>query len=139
MEQQSEREIPAHDHSHTVRAARRVSAPPETVWSAWAEAERLAGWFTDHAEQDFRVGGRYHNADGDEGEFLEIVPNRLLRFTWEQADYAPGSHVRVELHPIDNGETEVYVEHANVACDDAGDLELGWNMSLDSLVKYLGG
>ena len=126
-------------HVHTVRAARRVMASPETVWSAWSDPERLAGWFTEHAEQDFRVGGRYSNADGDEGEFLEIVPNRLLRFTWEQADYAPGSSVTVELVPTGNGGTEVHVEHANVACDDAGDLELGWNLSLDSLAKYLEG
>jgi uncharacterized protein YndB with AHSA1/START domain len=135
--EQANDRTPNTGHDHTVRAARRVTASPETVWSAWADPDRLAHWFTTHAEQDLRVGGRYRNGDGDEGEFLEIVPGRRLKFTWEQADYAPGSDVTVEIIPADNGGTEIYVEHAHIACDDTEDLETGWNWALDSLVSYL--
>ena len=65
-------------------------------------------------------------------------PAPVTRRAWAKIQ-APGSYVTVEIAPTDNGGTEVLVEHANIACDDAGDLELGWNLSLDSLVKYLGG
>jgi uncharacterized protein YndB with AHSA1/START domain len=122
-------------HFHLVAAARKVSAPLESVWRAWTEPDRLAGWFTERAEVDLRVGGRYRNSDGDEGEYLEIAPPERLRFTWEQPDYAPGGIVTVELAAAD-GATLVRVEHANVSCDDAEDLELGWNLSLDALAKY---
>jgi uncharacterized protein YndB with AHSA1/START domain len=123
-------------HHHLIAAARHVSAPLEQVWDAWTDPNRLACWFTEQAEVDLRVGGRYRNSDGDEGEYLEIVPHQRLRFTWEQADYAPGSVVTVELAAADEG-TIVRLEHANVACDDTEDLEIGWNWSLDSLVSYL--
>jgi uncharacterized protein YndB with AHSA1/START domain len=123
-------------HYHLVAAARHVSAPIEQVWEAWTDPHQLANWFTEHAEIDLRVGGRYRNSDGDEGEYLEVLPPRRLRFTWEQPDYAPGGVVAVELAPADEG-TIIHVEHANVACDDAEDLEIGWNWSLDSLVSFL--
>lgn len=123
-------------HYHLVGAARRVSAPVERVWEAWTDPNQLACWFTEHAEQDLRVGGRYRNSDGDEGEFLEIAPPNRLRFTWEQPDYASGGIVTVELAAVDGG-TIVQIEHANVSCDDAEDLEVGWNWSLDSLVSYI--
>jgi len=124
-------------HFHAIIVARRIDVPVEEVWAAWVEPDRISRWFSPDTEQDVRVGGRYRNGDGDEGEFLEVVPNRRLKFTWEQPDYAPGSFVIVDLLPSSDGSTEVRVEHANVACDDAGDLELGWNWSIDSLDSYL--
>lgn len=124
-------------HFHAIIVARRVDVPVETAWAAWVEPERISQWFSQDTEQDVRVGGRYRNGDGDEGEFLEVLPFRRLKFTWEQSDYTPGSFVVVDFLSLDDGATEVRVEHANVACDDAGDLELGWNWSIDSLVSYL--
>ncbi len=123
-------------HFHAVIVVRRVHAPLADAWNAWAEQDRVSIWFSPGTEQDLRVDGMYRNDDGDRGIYLEVDPMKRLKFTWEQPDYAPGSFVIVDFLPVSDELTEVRVEHANVSCDDAGDLELGWNWSLDSLCAY---
>ncbi len=128
---------PKEIHHHTIRTARRVPSDIAAVWEAWTDPVRLEHWFTDHAEQDLRVGGHYSNSDGDNGTFLEIEPPHRLKFTWEQPDYTPGSVVTVEFAVVPEGGTEVRIEHDRVACDDTEDLQAGWEYSLDSLTAYL--
>jgi uncharacterized protein YndB with AHSA1/START domain len=52
-----------------------------------------------HAEAmvNLRVGVRYSNADKDTGRFLEVVPSKRVRFTWDNPDHAPGTIVEVVL------------------------------------------
>ncbi|MBS1911883.1 MAG: SRPBCC domain-containing protein [Bacteroidetes bacterium] len=124
-------------HYHEIRAERHLNAPIDRVWFAWSDAEQLEHWFTDRADIDFRIGGRYRNSDGDEGEYLEIVPEKHISFTWEQPDYAPGSIVTVDFVPDGDNGTILRLEHSRVACDDAEDLEIGWTWSLDSLTAFI--
>ncbi|KXK55970.1 MAG: hypothetical protein UZ07_CHB004001738 [Chlorobi bacterium OLB7] len=125
-------------HYHTVQVQRTVSGAVEDVWQAWADPIKIAHWFTEEAEQDLRVGGRYRNSDGDEGEYLEVQPPNRLKFTWEQPDYAPGSIVTVELSAGEQEKTTVVeVLHQQVHCDDADDLQTGWQWALDSLQRYM--
>jgi len=127
-------------HTHTIVAQREIIAPIEDIWQAFSDADRLAHWFTTEAEHDFRVGGRYSNGDGDQGEYLEIIPNSRIQFSWEQPDYEPGSTVSIDFIPLatDRGNTwVVQVTHEGIACDDQSDLDIGWNWALDSLVQYL--
>lgn len=124
-------------HGHTIAAKRRLNAPIDRVWYAFSDAEQLEHWFTESATIDFRVGGRYTNSDGDEGTYLEIVPKSLIRFTWEQPDYAQGGIVTVQFTPDGDNATILRLEHSNAACDDTEDLEIGWNWSLDSLTAFM--
>lgn len=130
-------DIPSPEHSHVVTASRRVNGPVEHVWKAWTDPVQLEHWFTEQAELQLSVGGRYTNSDGDTGEFLEIVPLERLKFTWEQPDYAAGGVVTVEMAPDGDNATTVRLEHVNIACDDTEDLEIGWNWSLDSLCAFI--
>jgi uncharacterized protein YndB with AHSA1/START domain len=75
---------------------RRLNAPPEKVYAAWTEPEKIVKWFgpdagtVKQASADVRVGGRYavkfHTEDGEEhnvgGIYREVVPNQKLVFTW---------------------------------------------------------
>ncbi len=75
---------------------RRLNAPPEKVYAAWTEPEKLMRWFGPdsgpvlRAEADVRVGGRFDigfkTEDGEEhnvsGIYREVVPNEKLHFTW---------------------------------------------------------
>jgi uncharacterized protein YndB with AHSA1/START domain len=74
-----------------------VSAVPSRVFAALTEPPKLNAWFTTGARVNLRVGGRYSNADKDTGRFLEVVPNKRLRFTWDNPDHAPGTVVEVVL------------------------------------------
>jgi uncharacterized protein YndB with AHSA1/START domain len=76
-----------------------LSAPVERVYAAWTTAESLKQFITPgnpgHAdvECDVRVGGRFridmHGKDGKvfhhNGEYLEVLPPRRLKFTWVSA------------------------------------------------------
>jgi uncharacterized protein YndB with AHSA1/START domain len=124
-------------HFHAVIVSRMVHVPAGIVWEAWADPAKMSAWFSEDTVHDLSVGGRYRNGDGDQGEFLEVTPGSHLKFTWEQPDYAPGSYVMVDIRPAGDEAAEIRVEHANVACQDADDLDLGWNWSLDSLISYL--
>lgn len=125
-------------HYHTVHVQRVVNGTPEEVWSAWVDPVKIAHWFTEESEQDVRVGGRYRNSDGDEGTYLIVESPHRLKFTWDQPDYSPGSLVTVEISPgQEEGATVVEVLHQNIHCDDADDLQTGWQWALDSLQRYM--
>ncbi|MBL7987368.1 MAG: SRPBCC domain-containing protein [Chlorobi bacterium] len=125
-------------HYHTVQVQRVVHGTPEEVWGAWTDSVKIAHWFTEEAEQDVRVGGRYRNSDGDEGTYLIVESPHRLKFTWDQPDYSPGSLVTVEISAgEEEGTTVVQVLHENIHCDDADDLQTGWQWGLDSLQRYM--
>jgi uncharacterized protein YndB with AHSA1/START domain len=117
---------------------REVTSSIEAAWQAWTSAEQLDRWFTTGVKQDLRVGGRYSNADGDCGSFLEIEPNRRLRFTWEQPCHSPGGEVTVELEALDSDVVNVRLTHSGLGRpEDLSDLTLGWEWALDSVKSFL--
>jgi uncharacterized protein YndB with AHSA1/START domain len=123
---------------HHVSVSVVLSAPLAKAWSAWADAAELGHWFSPGAKQDFRVGGRYENADGDHGAFLAIEPERRIRFTWEQVAHHSGSEVELRFTPISEDETEVDLLHENLFNEkEVAELAEGWSWALDSLKSYL--
>ncbi len=75
---------------------RRLNAPPQKVYAAWTDPEKILKWFgpdsgpVNEAVTDVRVGGRYavtfSTEDGEQhhvsGVYREVVPNQKLVFTW---------------------------------------------------------
>lgn len=117
---------------------REITASAESAFDVWSSLEKQSAWFTTGKKQDFRVGGRYSNADGDCGVYLEIVPPTRLRFTWEQPCHSPGSEVAIDFTPIDSDVVNVRLTHSKLGSpDDASDLMLGWEWALDSMKSYL--
>jgi uncharacterized protein YndB with AHSA1/START domain len=121
-----------------VTVSRTVEVPAERAFRAFAEASELDRWFSHGTEQDFSVGGRFRNGDGDAGEFRAIVPNRRVRFTWEQKQHQPGSWVEVRFAPKGEGRCVVTLRHSNLASRaEVEDLRVGWSWALDSLRSHL--
>jgi uncharacterized protein YndB with AHSA1/START domain len=62
---------------------------PETVFAHFSSAEMLKQWLAPRASVDFRKGGVYVLSWGTQGsvtgEFLEIMPGKLIKFTWEDS------------------------------------------------------
>jgi uncharacterized protein YndB with AHSA1/START domain len=122
---------------YAVTVSRTIAVDPKRVFAAWSEPAGLNAWFTSGAEQEFHVGGRYRNGDGDFGEFLVIVPNKSIRFTWNSKHHQPGSEVGIRISPVEEG-SRIELHHEKLSSEkDANDLRDGWSWALDSLCSYL--
>lgn len=127
---------------------------PDAVLDWWAPK----GWLTQTAEMDVRVGGRYRFGMRSEqdpslmyasGEYLEIKPPALLRFTyvWEAGGagerWRPhqliGVRTVVTLEFTDLGEsTRVRIRHEGFPSSEGAILHRGgWWSNWDCLEEYL--
>ncbi len=140
--------------SRAVRLHRVLRAPAEKVYRAFLEADALAKWLPPHGftcsvqQFDAKVGGgfrmsfrNFSNGQSHSfgGEYLELVPHRLIRYTDRFDDpNLPGTlQVRVELHAVSCG-TEVAIVQDNIP--EAIPLEmcyLGWQESLLQLAALV--
>ena len=129
---------------------RRLKAPPEKVYEAWTQPEKMIRWWgnTGHktpiAETDLRVGGRFRvqfwTPDDEHhsvsGVYREIEPPTRLVFSWAwQSTPERESQVTVDLKP-DNDGTILTLTHEQFFSEQARDDHRGgWSMALDKLEK----
>ncbi|CAE6749403.1 hypothetical protein R69927_02093 [Paraburkholderia domus] len=130
---------------------RRINAAPARVFRAWTEAAQLMKWMhpgdaeVTRADLDARVDGRYLirylKTDGRElevsGQYLEVVPDAKLVFTWAwRSSPEQESLVTVLLRPDGNG-TLLTLTHEQFVDEETRDHhQLGWGDGLDSLERY---
>jgi uncharacterized protein YndB with AHSA1/START domain len=116
--------------------SRRINAPLEKTWQAWAALWSV--WVQMNMSNDFRKGGSYNNGMGEGGEYIEIVPQKTISFTWQMKRYQPVSSIEVRFVPEGPSCTICTLTHKNLQCEsDAADAELGWNWAMDSLQSFL--
>ena len=138
----------------TVHLHRVLRTPPEKVYRAFTDAGAMAKWLPPYGftcevhHLDARVGGTFRmsfrnfssgNAHSFGGEYLELVPNALIRYNDKFDDPGmPGAmRVTVSLKPVVCG-TELAVTQAGVP--EAIPLEmcyLGWQESLAQLATLV--
>lgn len=131
----------------TVRFHRVLKAPPERVYRAFTSADALVKWIPPHGftctvhQLDVRVGGGFRMAftnftTGQShsfgGEYLELVPDALLRYVDRFDDPGlPGEmQVSITLRPVSCG-TELQIVQEGIP--DVIPVEmctLGWQESL---------
>jgi uncharacterized protein YndB with AHSA1/START domain len=130
---------------------RRFNAPPEKVYAAWTQPEKLAHWMgpvgtkTVQAECDLRVGGRYAikmvmaNDEHDvSGVYREIVPNEKLSFTWAWKTTPERESLVTVTFKADGGGTIMTLLHEQFFDEEARDRHRsGWTGTMDKLEKYL--
>ena len=79
-----------------------VPDPPDEVWEALTEPERLEEWFATEVELDARPGGEgvFRWGDGDErhATVREIEQEERLVLDWDD-----GGEVVLELEPAEDG------------------------------------
>jgi uncharacterized protein YndB with AHSA1/START domain len=107
-----------------VEVRRVIPRPAPEVFQAWITPASIAQWLGAGNEEvrvsgEARVGGRirvdliYNDAPWFlDGEYLEVVPNRRLRYTWitSECPASAGSVVTVEFRDL-GGRTEVRLLH----------------------------
>lgn len=138
----------------TVRLHRVVRAAPAKVFRAFTEPDALAKWLPPHgftctvhhlepvAGGSFRMSFRNFSsgqAHAFGGEYLEVVPDRMLRYTDRFDDpNLPGViRVTVRLEPVSCG-TDLSIEQSGIP--DPIPLEmchLGWQESLAQLLALV--
>jgi len=122
----------------TVSVQRTMRATSEQVFDALTRPDVLSRWFTRSAQADLRVGGRYANADGDQGEFLIFDRPRRLRFTWDNPEHSPNTLVEVVLTEKPGGRVTLRLEHSRIQTQAYfQDMKEGWTWAMDSLKSYL--
>ena len=138
----------------TVRLHRVLRTGPEKVYRAFLEADAIAKWippygFTCTVEHmDVKVGGTFRmsfrnfssgNAHSFGGEYLELVANKLIRYTDKFDDPGlPGEmQVTVSLQPVSCG-TELSVVQQGIPQAIPTEMcYLGWQESLTLLAQLL--
>ncbi len=138
----------------TVRLHRVLRTTPEKLYRAFLEADALAKWLPPHGftctvhHMDARVGGGFRmsfrnfgsgNGHSFGGEYVELVPHTLIRYTDKFDDpNLPGVlQVRVSLKAVSCG-TELSVEQSGIP--EMIPLEmcyLGWQDSLAQLAALV--
>ncbi|MFQ5918572.1 MAG: SRPBCC domain-containing protein [Thermoplasmata archaeon] len=132
------REVGQQGDAFVARVQRTVRVPAETAYAALTVPDQLSRWFTEDAHADLRIGGRYENRDGDQGEFLRLDPPGRIKYTWENPDHAPGTMVEIWIEPKEEAKSLIRLEHSRLRNQaEYEDLKQGWRWALDSLRSYL--
>lgn len=139
---------------HSVRLHRVLRTKPQKVYRAFLEADALAKWlppygftctvhhFEPVASGNFRMSFRNFstgNAHSFGGEYVELVPNKLIRYTDRFDDPGmPGTmSVTVELREVSCG-TELTVVQENIPAMIPVEMcYLGWQESLVQLAAIV--
>lgn len=126
--------------SEPIVCERRVRAAPSKVYAYLTDSERWAEWQGVSARHDPRPGGLFSIempvGSTARGEFVELVPDRRVVFTWGWIDHPgvpPGSStVTIELIP-DGADTVVRLTHEGLPDDEVPLHTAGWEHYLPRL------
>lgn len=125
---------------------RYVEAKPAEVYRYLTESELWARWQGVDANIEARPQGLFAMTMGNgmraRGQFLELVPDRRVVFTWGWVDHPgvpPGSTtVEIDLVPKEEG-TLVVLTHRGLPADEVPTHTSGWKHYLGRLVIVAGG
>jgi uncharacterized protein YndB with AHSA1/START domain len=89
-------------------------SPPEEVWEALTEPERLEDWFANDVEFDLEQGGVFRWEDGEVRRAVveEVEPERRLAIRWwdPERDGAGESGVTFTLEDVPDGTRLIVTE-----------------------------
>jgi uncharacterized protein YndB with AHSA1/START domain len=114
--------------------------PPEDVWDACTDPERIARWFLP-LSGDLRPGGRYELQGNASGTIERCEPPHSLDATWEYGGQV--SWIELRLAPAPEGGTRFVLEHIADVGDDVwaqfgpGAVGVGWDQALVALTLHL--
>ena len=140
--------------NNTVSLHRVIKASPEKLFQAFSDPVANSSWFPPYGflctvqQMEFKIGGRFKmtfinfstgNSHSFGGEYLEIKPNELIKYTDRFDDpNLPGEMTTtVQLKEVSCG-TELKVLQEGIP--DAIPVEmcyLGWQESLEKLIKLV--
>jgi uncharacterized protein YndB with AHSA1/START domain len=132
---------------HELKIEKLIAKEAKEVFKSLKEGKLFMNCSADSnsIEIDFQVGGKYkinfkNHKVSNWGEFLEIIPNQKIVFTWCQAfgpDQTPDTKVTIELF-ADGQKTKLVLQHNGfkdqATCDNHFQ---GWNGGLNDLTSEM--
>lgn len=125
---------PGEPSTDAVVVERRVRAAPAAVYRHLTDSVSWAKWQGVDATIEAVPGGLFKMTMGNgmlaRGEFVELVPERRVVFTWGWVDYpgCPPGSTTVEVDLIEDGdETLVRLVHRGLAADERPVHTQGWD------------
>jgi uncharacterized protein YndB with AHSA1/START domain len=130
-----------------------LGSPPEDVWRALTEAERIAEWWGDYVEFDARPEGRlverWSDTSGEEvvttGDVVELTAPSRIELSWADSGWEVETTVLIELEPVAAG-TRLRLTHSGwEAFEPARRRRLieahaaGWKRHVENLAKHVSG
>ncbi len=124
-----------------------IAARPETVFRLLTDPSEYVRWKGKLAQLEPRAGGDFRVDFPEDkgsvvGEFVEVVPNRRVVFTWGWQDneiVPPGSStVQIDLEPDGNG-TRLRLVHRGLPEGAIAEHAAGWEYFLPRLTNVAEG
>ena len=118
---------------------RSYPTPPEDLWEALTDADRIPRWFLP-VTGDLRAGGRYQLEGNAGGDVLSCDAPRTFSVTWEYDGHV--SWVTVTLTPDGTGTVLELAHDAPSAPDHwdrygPGAVGIGWELGLTGLAEHV--
>ncbi|WP_300319817.1 SRPBCC family protein [Idiomarina sp.] len=140
--------------SNTVRLHRVIKAPAERIYKAFLSSDALAKWLPPHGftakieKLDARVGGTYKmsftnfstgSSHAFGGEYLELVPNKKLRYTdkFDDPNLSDTMITTVELNSVSCGTELNVVQEGIPSVIPSEACYLGWQETLSQLAQLV--
>ena len=140
--------------NNKVQLHRVLTASPEKVFKAFTDADALASWlppngFTGKVQHmEVKNGGHYKmsftnfttgNSQSFGGEYLEIIPNELLRYTDKFDDpHLPGEMITtIQFKKVSCGTELTATQEGIPAMVPVEMCYLGWQESLEKLKRLV--
>jgi uncharacterized protein YndB with AHSA1/START domain len=126
--------------ARTLIISRVYDTPPEDLWDACTNAERIPRWFLP-ISGDLRPGGRYELEGNASGTIERCDPPHSLAATWEYGGQT--SWIELRLTPEPGGRTRFALEHIAHVDDECwaqygpGAVGVGWDQALMGLTLHL--
>ena len=129
-----------------LRLSRRIAARPSVVFGYLTDAGRWTRWQGAAAEVEAVPGGRFRVTMPTglvaEGRFVEVVPDRLVRFTWGWSGHpsVPPGSTSVEIELVADGDgTLLTLTHSGLPPDERSIHQIGWDHYLPRLAAASAG
>ena len=128
--------------ARTLTISRVYDTPPEDLWDACTDPERISRWFLP-ISGDLRPGGRYEIQGNASGTIERCEPPHSVDATWEYGNEV--SWIEIRLTPEGEGRTRFALEHVAHVTDEMwaqfgpGAVGVGWDGGLLGLTLYLAG
>ena len=126
--------------ARTLTVSRVYDTPPEDLWDACTNPERISRWFLP-ISGDLRPGGRYAFEGNASGTIERCEPPHNVAATWEYGGQT--SWVELRLTPEPDGHTRFTLEHIAHVDDELwaqfgpGAVGIGWDGAVLGLTLYL--